>query len=310
MSNLGSITLGKWAAILSNFGMTERQLSGKHCPCPLCGGEDRFRFDDLEGRGTYICSQCGSGDGIKLAIGILGLSFRETALRIESMVGGITADIPSKPKQDDEHKRLALRQAWKESAPITEGDEAWQYLKGRGLSLATMPINLRLHPGMTYFDDGKVVGTFPTMLGVVMGADGKAVSIHRTYLQGGSKAPVPAPKKLMAGLPLAGGAIRLAAATDTVAIAEGIETALACQQMFGLPVWSTLNASGLAGFIPPEGVKQVVIFGDNDLNFVGQSAAYGLAQRLTREGFEVEVYIPKRGGDDWLDDMTVKVINA
>lgn len=303
MSNLRSITLGKWATILGNFGLTERQLSGKHCPCPLCGGEDRFRFDNLEDRGTYICTACGAGDGIKLAMGILGLSFRETAARIESMVGSIAVNAQSKPKQDDEHKRLALRQAWVESAPITEGDVAWQYLKGRGLSLAIMPINLRLHPGMAYFDDGKVVGTFPTMLGAVKGADSAGVSIHRTYLHQGRKAPVSAPKKLMAGLPIAGGAIRLAAATDTVAIAEGIETSLAAQQMFGLPVWSTLNASGLAGFIPPEGVKQVVIFGDNDLNFVGQSAAYSLAQRLARDGFATEVHIPRRGGDDWLDDM-------
>jgi putative DNA primase/helicase len=26
--------------------MDERALSGKHGPCPLCGGRDRFRFDD------------------------------------------------------------------------------------------------------------------------------------------------------------------------------------------------------------------------------------------------------------------------
>ena len=34
--------------------------------CPMCGGKDRFRFDDKGGRGTWICSQCGAGDEIEL----------------------------------------------------------------------------------------------------------------------------------------------------------------------------------------------------------------------------------------------------
>ena len=32
----------------------------------MCGGKDRFRFDNQNGRGTYICNQCGSGDGLEL----------------------------------------------------------------------------------------------------------------------------------------------------------------------------------------------------------------------------------------------------
>ncbi|MFX4842739.1 primase-helicase zinc-binding domain-containing protein, partial [Acinetobacter baumannii] len=34
-------------------------------PCPACGGTDRFRFDD-NGRGSFICNQCGAGDGLDL----------------------------------------------------------------------------------------------------------------------------------------------------------------------------------------------------------------------------------------------------
>ena len=61
---------GRWRGILHSLGMDERSLSGKHCPCPLCGGKDRFRFDDKDGRGTYYCSGCGAGDGVKLAMGL------------------------------------------------------------------------------------------------------------------------------------------------------------------------------------------------------------------------------------------------
>ncbi|MFA9256090.1 primase-helicase zinc-binding domain-containing protein, partial [Escherichia coli] len=41
-------------------------LKNRHQPCPVCGGSDRFRFDDREGRGTWYCNQCGAGDGLKL----------------------------------------------------------------------------------------------------------------------------------------------------------------------------------------------------------------------------------------------------
>ena len=56
--------VGKWQSIFSSLGIEVG--NGKHCPCPVCGGKDRFRFDNKDGRGTYICNQCGSGDGLNL----------------------------------------------------------------------------------------------------------------------------------------------------------------------------------------------------------------------------------------------------
>ena len=56
--------VGKWQSIFSSLGIEVG--NGKHCPCPVCGGKDRFRFDNKDGRGTYICNQCGSGDGLEL----------------------------------------------------------------------------------------------------------------------------------------------------------------------------------------------------------------------------------------------------
>ena len=56
--------VGKWQSIFSSLSIEVG--NGKHCPCPVCGGKDRFRFDNKDGRGTYICNQCGSGDGLNL----------------------------------------------------------------------------------------------------------------------------------------------------------------------------------------------------------------------------------------------------
>lgn len=296
------IAKGRWRGILLALGLDERTLRGKHCACPVCGGKDRFRFDDKDGRGTYYCSGCRPGDGVQLAMGITGLSFREAAQRIEQLAGAvqIAAD---KPARNDDDKLAALRRAWKDSTPIQHGDDAHHYLLGRGLSPYDLPQSIRVHPALHYRDDD-TTGTFPAMLALVTGPDGQARSLHRTYLQDARKAPVAAPKKLMQGLPIAGAAIRLTPVSQVLGIAEGIETALAASEQFGVPVWSCISAQGIESFVPPDGVKEVVIFADHDENFAGQKAAYAAAHRLTLKGFEVEVCIPPTVGD-WLDQLNM-----
>ncbi len=51
----------RWPWLLTRFGIPASALKGKNCPCPGCGGKDRFRFDNKDGTGSFLCSQ-GSGD--------------------------------------------------------------------------------------------------------------------------------------------------------------------------------------------------------------------------------------------------------
>ena len=296
------IAQGRWKSILTVMGMDERALSGKHGPCPMCGGRDRFRFDDKDGRGTYFCSGCGAGDGVQLAMGITGLSFRDVAAEVERIAGTVRP-ATTRTERTDDNKLSALRRVFRESRPIERGDEACRYLAGRGLRLHDLPESLRTHPGMQYRDGGAVLGTFPVMLATVTDATGRAVSMHRTYLQDGRKAPVSAPKKLMQGLPLSGAAIRLTPVSRTLGIAEGVETALAASELFEVPVWSCISTSGIESFEPPEGVQHVIVFADHDTNFAGQAAAYRAAHRLALRGYAVEVVIPPTAGD-WLDELS------
>lgn len=295
-----TVARGRWPGILSAMGLDERTLSGKHAPCPMCGGKDRFRFDDKDGRGTYFCSGCGAGDGVKLAIGCTGQGFREVAQRIEQLAG-IVATSSSRAERTDDEKLAALRRVWGEASRISEGDEAHRYLRGRGLALYDLPENVRTHPGLRYQHEG-TIATYPAMVALVTGSDGKARSIHRTYLQSAQKAPVEAPKKLMQGLPLAGAAIRLTPVSQVLGIAEGIETALAASELFGVPTWSCISAAGIESFEPPSGAREIVVFSDSDENFAGQKSAYAAAHRLKLKGFSVEVCIPLATGD-WLDEL-------
>lgn len=291
---------GRWRSILTTLGLDERTLSGKHCACPMCGGRDRFRFDDRDGRGTYFCSGCGAGDGVRLAMGITGLSFKDAAREIERLAG-VVQPVTGKPDRSDEDKLAALRRVFRESKPIRRGDEAYSYLAGRGLKLYDLPENIRVHSALRY-QDGETVGTYPAMLATVTAPDGRAVSLHRTYLQEARKAPVASPKKVMMGRPLSGAAIRLTAVSEVLGIAEGIETSIAASELFELPVWSCISAQGIESFEPPDGVRELVIFADHDENFTGQAAAYRAAHRLKLRGFGVEVCIPPQPGD-WLDEL-------
>jgi putative DNA primase/helicase len=107
---------------------------------------------------------------------------------------------------------------------------------------------------------------------------------------------------LMRGSLPEGSAVRLWPAQTAMGIAEGIETAISAAMMFKMPVWAALNAQNLVKWTPPEGVTHVTVFGDNDLSFTGQAAAYRLANRLVSiNGLRVDVEIPDYPGHDWND---------
>ena len=61
--NTSQAAKGKWKGILLTLGIPAEVLVPKHGPCPLCGGKDRFRWDNKEGQGTYICNSCGAVTG-------------------------------------------------------------------------------------------------------------------------------------------------------------------------------------------------------------------------------------------------------
>jgi putative DNA primase/helicase len=305
---------GRWTDILRSSGVEESVLNRRNQPCPMCGGTDRFQYTDRWGEGNYHCRGCGAGGGLKLLQGTLGCDFRTALRHVEDCVGACLP-IPSQRLAEPSAQRMKklAQRIWDEAQPITVADAADRYLSSRGLALDPYPPTLRCHPSLGYYtrepDSSKArkVAEYPAMLACVQGPDGKAITLHRTYLQDGGKAHLRDAKKLLSA-GINGAAVRLFDADTELAIAEGIETALAVHRASGKPVWSALNAGNLEKLWLPESVRRVCIYADNDAgsSFAGQAAAYALARRLKREDGQgglrhVEVFVPRQAGEDWAD---------
>ena len=85
VSDVVAAACGHWPELLAAMGI-DIPRRGKHGPCPACGGKDRFRLDDKTGRGTFICSQCGSGDGLDLVCRVTNKSPKEAAELLAPLV--------------------------------------------------------------------------------------------------------------------------------------------------------------------------------------------------------------------------------
>ena len=298
---------GRWPGVLAAFGVPAAMLVNRHGPCPLCGGTDRFRFDDRHGNGEYYCNGCGAGDGFRLLEKHLGWDFPRAAREVAEAVGVSWPRWVGKPHRAPRDRlRALLQRIWDEAKPVEAGDEVAGYLARRGLVLEAFPRVLRTHPALGYFERednrSRRVGTYAAMLAKVQAVDRRPVTLHRTYLAGGAKAPVPGVKKLFSA-GVRGAAIRLFEPESELALAEGVETALAVHLRLGLPVWAAGNAGALEAVEIPATVISVSIFADCDENYCGQAAAYALAHRLAagKRKRAVAVYVPRDPGTDFLD---------
>ncbi len=101
---------GRWHGILPAIGISEKFLKRKNGPCPMCGGKDRWRFTDIDGKGTWYCNNCHGGNGIALVMKFTGLPFREAAGRIERLLGEAAAE-PIRAERSEASKRASWHPA-------------------------------------------------------------------------------------------------------------------------------------------------------------------------------------------------------
>lgn len=296
---------GRWREILPQLGVSASVLDGKHHPCPACGGDDRFRFHDRAKDGDHYCNGCGAGKGITLVMKVNGWTYAEAAKEVDKIIGNLPKDAPPQKEPPPYDTGAEARSLWNLSSQMTPDDPAGKFLRSRGITL--LSDELRFIRGMF---NTEVATDLPGMIARVCDAAGNGRQLHRTYLtMDGKKADLKAPRKMLKGEFPKGGAIRLFHAESALGVAEGIETALAATMLHDVPVWSTISEHCMQDFQPPQGVEQLIIFGDNDLNHVGQHAAYALARRLSlgKRELKVSVMIPEMPGTDWNDVLLNEV---
>ncbi|MCG9027370.1 DUF7146 domain-containing protein [Laribacter hongkongensis] len=315
---------GSWPDVLQQLGIPAKVLTKRNKPCPACGGVDRFSFID-KGYGAFVCRGMDSqgGDGFALVRHYLGCDFMTAvkavgeALGLLPMSGVCHAPLPppqrligatAPPGQADRGGLLAM---WDKARPLSLPRPAALYLTGRGLDV---PVSLALRdtPLLPYWHERVMLGRWPAMLARVTADDGGFAGLHRTYLThaGHKAAPRDADGRSLPCKKLAtvregvmrGAAVRLfAPQAGRLALAEGIETALAVHQQSGLPVWACVSAFGLEHAALPDDVQDVFIFADHDRSGTGQRAGERLERRLLREGRRVRLLVPSRPDSDWLD---------
>lgn len=292
---------GKWRSILPALGLDSRHLTGKHGPCPICGGRDRFRFDDKDGRGTFFCSGCGPGTGVDLVMRLSKVDFVGAVKLIDPLLPSAPIVVPKAA----ETRPTDGKALWQRGLPIRPGDVVSRYLESRALAFDDYPSQLRIMERALYVFDSGTKGYFPAMIANFVSPCRQHTTVHFTFLdEMARKADVPSVRKFYPGKIPEGGAVRLAPSAETMGVAEGIETALSAAKLFDVPVWATLTAIGLTKWEPPATVRHVIVFGDADAKFAGQHAAYALAYRLACKGLRVEVRIPDETGADWNDVLT------
>ena len=300
MEDVTDAVKGRWQGILKTLGVPEKFLAKRNGPCPFCKGEDRYTFTDLNGDGVYLCRGCGNGNGWKFVQNYFKVDFKDAVEMIEPLVGIIgVPQVEVAPKRDPVP---ALKFVASKRKIIEFSGSVGRYLQSRGFD--DIPDGLR-QAELDYYEEGRSLGKFQTLTSLVQDFEGNGVSFHITYIKDGKKANVKNKRKIMSPKgTITGAAVRLHVDfEDRICLAEGIESAYGAHKDCGLPAFASLTAHGMETFIPPEGIKAVLIYADNDASFTGQQAAYALAKRLRLKDIDAYVMIPDKINTDWNDDL-------
>ena len=169
---------GQWREILTQLGVDSRYLKNKHGPCPICGGKDRFRFDDRDGSGSYYCNQCGPGGGIILVRKLHGWDHKTACDEIDKIMrNGAATRSTSHASKSAACKAAAIQRLLRAAC---QPDVVTTYLRRRGLAVTSAV--LKGYWGCPYYDHtGKRVGTFRAVVAPIIGPDGSLQSVQRIY---------------------------------------------------------------------------------------------------------------------------------
>jgi phage/plasmid primase-like uncharacterized protein len=257
-------------------------------------------FYVIPAKGFWNCFGCGAhGDAIGFLIQHDSMSFLDAfgVLSADCKVETHAATHIQRSETPSEKLDWSERaeSIWRRTQPIT-GTLGEVYLRHRGCAIPPRDSHLRFLPATDRHP--------PSLCAAITDVRStKPISLHFTRLaaDGHGKAGSELDKLLLGGHRKRGGCIRLwpdESVSRGLAIAEGIESALAAAHMF-TPIWAAIDAGNLATFPALTGLESLTIFADRD--DAGMKAAKECADRWREAGYVVRTLAPKILGKDCAD---------
>ncbi|HBR1853915.1 TPA: toprim domain-containing protein [Klebsiella quasipneumoniae subsp. quasipneumoniae] len=264
-----SAAAGRWPYVLAGLSIDVPDSSRRHAPCPACGGKDRFRFDD-NGRGSFICNQCGAGDGLDLIKKVNNCDTTEAAQLAADVLGIDYRAEESAPDAASQRQRqlAADRQQREQERQKQAAEDADQ----RRATFARLYTGMRLRSiqgESEYLQSKGLTGfKYPLMpdgsLLLELVDESGAVTAAQTITPQGEK-------RLIKGSAKRGAyyAVNALERPQSVVIAEGLATALTCHLIRTDAL--TVAAIDAGNLLPVAEVMrrkypqaQIIIAADND----------------------------------------------
>lgn len=268
-----------------------------HCACPQSSCSPSAKSSSplalavrIEGdRAVWYCHRC---------------RWKGAATASQSSSIQPPAKLPPLPKTNTSAEvREVARQIWSEAVPLARTLGA-AYLEARACILPPREGDVRFHPRTFCSKASRNLPAIVCRVSTVVGNRG--IGVHRIFLD-----PLGSDKAI-AKLRLGGAdepvCIRLFpddVVTTGLAIAEGVETALAAARLRS-PIWSTIDCNQLAAFPVLPGIDTLTIYADHD--DAGIRAAGECADRWTAAGRTVIGIAPARPGAD-LNDVVREAVS-
>ena len=265
ISDIAGAAQGQWESIFPALGITV-PARGKHGPCPICGGKDRFHFDDKEGRGTWICRQCDgkqAGDGLDLVCKATGKDNKAASMLVAQALGlSAGLDMAAIKVNEASAKQQAEQERQREQAKHSAAAELAQnilnqcqpakghsYLVGKGLAESEV-----------FILQTPVAGKAKGLLVVPLYNTAGDLTTCQTIDDNGSKILLSGGRKA--------GSFHCIAGSEVLSICEGYATGLSIHLATGFTVYCAIDAGNLRAVA--EAVRrqhpqsQIILAADND----------------------------------------------
>lgn len=253
--------------------------------CPCCAYADAAVLSERAGRPLLWCASCQDRAGL--------------AAVMRQAAGGAVPSTSAESRASDGERRAAraerARGIWSGAEQITADSPAGLYLAHRRIEHVMQSVALRWRSDVPHPAGGRRLA----LLARVDDAGGKFSGVQRIYIdRDGRKADVEPAKASLGSI--AGGAVRLQEATDSLVVAEGFETAAAAGLLIGLPAWAAISCGNMAKSLAlPAEVRIITICADHDAP--GLRAAEDAARRWRDEGRAVRIIRARKAGADAAD---------